>query len=325
MKKRLWLITGGAGFIGSNIAGELVEMGERVRIIDNFSTGRMENIEDFKDKIEIFKGDLRNIEDVRKAVKGVDYILHQAAMRSVPKSVDDPFGANDNNINATLNLLMVAREMKVKKVVYASSSSIYGDSKKFPQKENFLPSPISPYAVSKLAAEYYCVMFSKTYNLPTTSLRYFNVFGPKQPPESMYSAVIPKFIELALKRKPLEIHWDGRQSRDFTYVSNVVKANILAAVSEKSNGKVYNVACGYTISLIKIASLLEKFLGYKLEKKFMPRRAGDVRKTMADISLIKKDLGYKPEIGFEEGLFKTLVWFKERFIKGGGNDSYFKH
>jgi UDP-glucose 4-epimerase len=307
--KKLWLITGGAGFIGSNIAEELVRQGEKVRIIDNFSAGKLENIKDFKNKIEVIRGDIRNYNDIKKALKGVRYVLHEAAMRSVPKSVDDPRGANDNNITGTLNVLMAAKEAGVERVVYASSSSAYGDSKKFPQKEDMFPSPISPYAVSKLAAENYCMMFSKTYALPTVSLRYFNVFGPKQPPESMYSPVIPKFIKLALEKKPIEIHWDGKQSRDFTYVANVVKANIMAARS-RVNGRVYNVACGTTFSLLDIVNLLEKFLGYKLEKKFLPKRAGDVRKTWADISLIKKELGYRNEVNFKDGLYQTLKWFK---------------
>ncbi|MCX7905111.1 MAG: SDR family oxidoreductase [Elusimicrobiales bacterium] len=311
----IWLVTGGAGFIGSHIVDKLVEMGERVRVFDNFSTGRIENIKKVLNKIELIKGDIRDISEVKKAVKGVDYILHQAAMRSVPKSVDDPLGANDNNITGTLNLLICAKEFRVKKVVYASSSSVYGDCKIFPQKEFFLPSPISPYAVSKLAGEYYCVMYWKTFGLPTVSLRYFNVFGPRQPPESQYSAVIPKFIERALKKQSLEIHWDGRQSRDFTYVSNVVNANIKAALSNKTNGKIYNVACGSTVSLLKIVSIIEKNLGYKLKKKFMPKRSGDVRKTWADISLIKKDLNFIPEVSFEDGLRMTINWFKDEFLK----------
>jgi UDP-glucose 4-epimerase len=308
--KDLWLVSGGAGFIGSHIVEELVKRGERVRVLDNFSTGRIENLANVKDKIELVRGDIRDIDTVRRAMKDVTYVLHQAAMRSVPKSVDDPISANDNNVNGTLNILIAAKECKVKKVVYASSSSVYGDCKKFPQRESFLPSPISPYAVSKLAGEYYCIMYWKTFSLPTVSLRYFNVFGPRQPAESTYSAVIPKFIELSLFKKPLELHWDGKQSRDFTYVSNVVDANIIAALSDKSNGKIYNVACGMTVSLLEIVKLLEKYLGYKLEKKFMPKRAGDVRKTYADISLIKRELDYKPKVGFEEGFFKTLEWFK---------------
>lgn len=311
----LWLVTGGAGFIGSHIVEELVRRGEKVRVFDNFSTGKIENISDLKSKIEIIKGDVREIKDLQKALKGVDYVLHQAAMRSVPKSVDDPRGANDNNITGTLNLLMMAKKVGVKKVVYASSSSVYGDCKVFPQKEDFLPSPISPYAVSKLTGEYYCTMYWKTFGLPTVSLRYFNVFGPKQPPESQYSAVIPKFIEKALKGEELEVHWDGRQSRDFTYVANVVKANLMAALSPKSTGKVYNVACGSTVSLLEIIRIIENVLGIKINKKFMPKRAGDVRKTWADISLIKRDLGYKPDVSFTEGLEITIRWFKESFFK----------
>ncbi|MEF3279816.1 MAG: SDR family oxidoreductase [Elusimicrobiota bacterium] len=310
--KRTWLITGGAGFIGSNIAEELIKSGEKVIIFDNFSTGKYSNIKGFIDKIKLIKGDIRDFASLKRAFKGVTYVLHQAAMRSVPKSVDDPRGANDNNITGTLNVLMAAKESKVEKVVYASSSSVYGDSKVFPQKESFCPSPISPYAVSKLAAEHYCVMYYKTFGLRTTSLRYFNVFGPRQSPESIYSAVIPKFIELALNKKPIEIHWDGKQSRDFTYVYNVVEANIKAALSKVSDGKFYNVACGTTTSLLEIVTLLEKFLGYKLEKKFLPKRAGDVRKTWADISLIKKDLNYKPSVNFETGLLKTLEWFRNK-------------
>lgn len=311
----LWLVTGGAGFIGSHIAEELVKRGERVRVFDNFSTGKMENISDFKDKIELIKGDVRDLKEVERAAKGVDYILHQAAMRSVPKSVDDPLSANDNNITGTLNILIAAKKVGVKKVVYASSSSVYGDCKVFPQKEDLLPSPVSPYAVSKLAGEYYCTMYSKTYGVDTVSLRYFNVFGPKQPPESQYSAVIPKFIEKALKGEELEVHWDGRQSRDFTYVSNVVKANLMAALSKKSRGKVYNVGCGESITLLEIIRIIEKVLGVKLKKRFTPKRPGDVRKTWADITLIKKDLGYKPDVGFEEGLTLTIKWFRDFFLK----------
>ncbi|MGC8867078.1 MAG: SDR family oxidoreductase [Elusimicrobiales bacterium] len=312
----VWLVSGGAGFIGSHIVEELVKRGEKVRVFDNFSTGKIENISDFKKSIEIIKGDIRDFKEIEKAVRGVDYLLHQAAMRSVPKSVDNPCDANDNNITGTLNVLLASKKAGVKKVVYASSSSVYGDCKIFPQKESFVPSPISPYAVSKLAGEYYAVMFSKTYSLPTVSLRYFNVFGPKQPPESQYSSVIPKFIESALKKQPLEVHWDGRQSRDFTYVKNVVDANIIAALSPRSNGKVYNVGCGSTVSLLQIIKMIEKILGYRLEKRFMPKRAGDVRKTWADISLIKRDLGYKPTVDFEEGLAKTIEWFKKSFSEG---------
>ncbi len=315
MKKRLWLITGGAGFIGSNITEELLKRKEKVRIFDNFSAGKMEHIEEFKDKIEIVKGDLRNPSDIKKAIKGVTYVIHQAAMRSVPKSVDNPVDANDVNITGTLNLLIAARDAKVKRVVYASSSSVYGDNKVFPQHEDLKTSPISPYAVSKLAAENYCVMFSKTYGLETVSLRYFNVFGPKQDPESLYSAVIPKFIELAAAKKPIVIHWDGKQSRDFTYVKNVAEVNILAALNKKAAGKVYNVAVGNTISLLEIVNMLEEICGYKLERTFTPMRKGDIRKTWADVRALRRDFGYKPSVLFKEGLIKTWNWFTRGKIK----------
>ncbi|MEW5950792.1 MAG: SDR family oxidoreductase [Elusimicrobiota bacterium] len=313
MKNELWLVTGGAGFIGSNITEELLKRKKKVRIFDNFSTGKMSHIEEFKDKIEIFKGDLRKPSDLKKALKGVTYVIHQAALRSVPKSVDNPTDANEVNVTGTLNLLMAAKEAKVKRVVYASSSSVYGDNKVFPQREDLKPSPISPYAVSKLAAENYCVMFHKTYGLETVSLRYFNVFGPKQDPESLYSAVIPKFIELAAAKKPLVIHWDGKQSRDFTYVKNVAEINILAAQNPKAAGKVYNVAVGNTISLLEIVKMLEEICGYKLEKTFTPMRKGDIRKTWADVSSLKRDFGYKPAVLFREGLENTWKWF----AKGG--------
>lgn len=313
MEKKLWLVTGGAGFIGSNIVEELVLRGEKVRILDNFSSGKMSHIKDFADKIEIIKGDIRNVKDLRKALKGVTYVLHQAALRSVPKSVDNPVDTNEVNVTGTLNLLIEAKKAGVKRVVYASSSSVYGDNEVFPQKESFKPSPISPYAVSKLAGENYCVMFYKTYGLETVSLRYFNVFGPKQDPESVYSAVIPKFIELAYKKKPITIHWDGKQSRDFTYVKNVVDINIKAALLPNVVGKVYNVAVGSTISLLEIVKMLEEICGYKLEKVFLPKRQGDVRKTWADVSLMKKDFKYEPRFSFKEGLINTWNWF----TKGG--------
>ncbi len=309
MSKELWVVTGGAGFIGSNITEELLKRKKKVRIFDNFSTGKMSHIAEFKDKIEIFRGDLRKPSDLKRALQGATYVIHQAALRSVPKSVDNPKDCNEVNVTGTLNLLMAAKEAKVKRVVYASSSSVYGDNKVFPQNESLKPSPISPYAVSKLAAENYCVMFTKTYGLETVSLRYFNVFGPKQDPESLYSAVIPKFIELAAAKKPLVIHWDGKQSRDFTYVKNVAEVNILAALNPKAAGKVYNVAVGSTISLLDIVKMLEEICGYKLEKMFTPMRKGDIRKTWADVSALKKDFGYKPAVLFREGLEKTWNWF----------------
>lgn len=306
-----YLVTGGAGFIGSNIVEGLLKKGHKVRVIDNFITGKRENIKPFLNDIELIEDDIRNIEAVRKAVKGVDYVLHQAALRSVPKSVDDPTLTNDININGTLNILMASKEMNVKRVVYASSSSVYGDCNVFPEKENFETKPISPYAVSKLTGEHYGYTFSKTYDLEVVSLRYFNVFGPKQNPESKYSAVIPAFISRMLKNKPPIVEGDGNQSRDFTYVGNVVTANLAAAKAVGISGEVINIACGKSYSILDIVRYLNKLLGKKLEVEFAPSRKGDVRKTIADISKMERLLKIKPEVDFESGLKKTLEWFEE--------------
>jgi len=313
MAKPIWLITGGAGFIGSNIAEELVKRGEKVRIFDNFSAGKKEHIEGFVKDIEVVKGDLRNPSDLKKALKGVTYVCHQAAIRSVPRSMDEPQETNENNVTGTLNLLVEAKKAGVKRLVYASSSSAYGECKVFPEKENFTPSPVSPYAVSKLTAEYYCVVWAKNFGLETVSLRYFNVFGPRQDPESKYSAVIPKFMELAKKGKPLPVHWDGKQSRDFTFVSNIVQANIKGALTEGVSGHVYNIGCGTSHSMLDLIKGIEKIIGHKLEKEFLPKRAGDVRKTFADISLAKRELKYKPEFQLQEGLEQTWQYFVDKF------------
>lgn len=308
-----FLVTGGAGFIGSNIAEELLRRGHTVRIIDNFSTGKISHIKTFKDRIEIVRGDIREMKDLRKAVKGMDYVLHQAALRSVPRSVDDPLSTNDVNVTGTLQLLMAAREAGVKRVVYASSSSAYGDSQILPQKETHTPGPISPYAVAKLAAEHYCRVYAKTFGLETVSLRYFNVFGPRQDPDSKYAAVIPRFIESALKGEPLEMHGDGKQSRDFTYIANVVDANILAALTPGVSGEVFNIACNESNSVMDIARNIEKQLGIKLKFNMQPARKGDVRRTCADICKAKKMLKYKPTIKFPEGIERTVFWFKDYF------------
>jgi UDP-N-acetylglucosamine/UDP-N-acetyl-alpha-D-glucosaminouronate 4-epimerase len=311
-KNEIWLVTGGAGFIGSNIVYKLVELGAKVRVIDNFSTGKKENLSAISDKVEVMEGDITNPDDIKRAMVGASYVFHEAAMGSVPKSVDRPFDSHNNNATGTLNVLIAAKEAKIKRLVYASSSSAYGKCEVFPQKEDFRTNPVSPYAVAKLAAEHYCTVFYRQYGLETVSLRYFNVFGPRQNPGSRYSAVIPKFMELAKAKKPLEIHWDGKQSRDFSYVDNVVQANLKAMISEKAPGNFYNIACGGSISLLEIADMLEKVVGYKLERNFMPQRAGDVRKSFADISKAKADLGYEPLVGFEEGLKKTWEYFKNR-------------
>lgn len=305
-----YLVTGGAGFIGSNIVEELLKQGHKVRVIDNFITGKRENIVPFLKDIELIKDDVRNIKVVRKAVKGVDYVLHQAALRSVPKSVDDPFLTNDINVGGTLNVFMASKEIGVKRVVYASSSSVYGDCDEFPEKEDFLLKPISPYAVSKLTGEHYAYTFSKTFGLEVVSLRYFNVFGPRQNPESKYSAVIPAFIARMLENKPPIVEGDGNQSRDFTYVMNVVDANLAAAKAEGVDGEAINVACNKTYSVLDIVECLNKLLGKKFEPEFAPARRGDVRKTMADISKMRTLLKIEPKIDFETGIKKTLEWFQ---------------
>ncbi len=320
-EEKIWLVTGGAGFIGSNIAEELVRRGKRVRILDNLSTGKLEHMSSFKNKVEFVRGDIRAIEDCRKAVKDADFVIHQAAIRSVPKSVDRPTESNDVNITGTLNMLVASKEAKVKRVVYASSSSVFGDAQRFPQKEAYKPQPISPYAVSKLAGEHYAIVFSKTFGLETVSLRYFNVFGPRQDPESMYSAVIPKFMEQAFLGLPLEVHWDGKQSRDFTHIANVVSANLLAAKTKKGVGEAFNIANGKAYSLLDVARVIEKLIGRKLERNHHPMRKGDVRKTFADISAARKNLGYKPLVGFEDGLKDTWNYFVKEYFparKGAG-------
>lgn len=307
-----YLVTGGAGFIGSNIVEELVRRKQKVVVLDSFITGKMENLKPFLKKITLIKGDIRNRRDLNKALRGVDYVIHQAALRSVPKSVDDPFTTNDINVTGTLNLLVAARDYKVKRVVYASSSSAYGDAKHFPQRETDLPGPISPYGVAKLAAEHYCTTFAKTFGLETVSLRYFNVFGPRQNPDSKYSAVIPAFLFTMAKGGSPVVEWDGKQSRDFTYVGNVVEANLRACIAKSVSGEAFNVACGTTTSIIGIVNELNKILGTKIKPTYAPKRNGDVRKTYADVSKMKRLLKVKRIIGFEEGLKRTVEWFDSR-------------
>src|SRR3989338_7156525 len=305
-----FLVTGGAGFIGSHIADALVGNSDKVKGIDDFSSGRMENLQPVLNKIELIKGDIRNKELVAKAAEGVDYILHQAALRSVPKSLANPELYNDVNINGTLNILTAARDAKVKRVVIASSSSIYGDIEKFPEREDFLPELISPYGLTKLAAEYYSRIFNKIYGLETVNLRYFNVFGPRQSLENEYAVVIPKFITCILKDEPPPVHGDGKQTRDFTYVANVVQANIKSAVTPGIKCEVFNIACAKAYSVLDIVKYVNKILGKDIKPKFWPIRPGDTKHTLADISKARKLIGFKPEIGFEEGLKRTIEYFR---------------
>ncbi len=311
MSKPLWLVTGGAGFIGSHIVAELVRRGERVRVLDNLSTGKLDKIAAVRAKIQFIKGDITRPADCAKACQGAAYVLHQAAIRSVPKSMDRPQPSNEANVTGTLNMLVAARDAGVKRFVYASSSSAYGACKVFPQREDMRPQPMSPYAVSKLAGEHYALVFAKSFGLEAVALRYFNVFGPRQDPESLYSAVVPKFMEQALAGAPLDVHWDGRQSRDFTHVSNVVSANILAAKAPKAkaSGQVFNVANNQTHSLLDMIRVLEKITGRRLKRRHHPMRGGDVRRTWADNRKIRRLLGYQPVMNFEPGLRDTWSWF----------------
>jgi nucleoside-diphosphate-sugar epimerase len=304
------LVTGGAGFIGSHLVERLVRDGKKVRVMDNFVTGKRENLKNIE-KIDLVEGDILDLEMVRKAVDGVEVVFHQAALRSVPLSVDDPLPSNDVNIRGTLNILLASRDAGIKRVVYASSSSVYGDSFRLPKTEDQACAPISPYAVSKLAAENYCSVFTKVYGLETISLRYFNVFGPRQDPRSQYAAVIPKFISRALKGKPLEVHGDGLQSRDFTYIDDVVQANVLAAAAEKGAGEMFNVACGKAYSILDLIASLSRILGKDLRWVHTPSRHGDVRHTLADISKARKMLGYKVQAEFEQGLNETYRYLSE--------------
>jgi UDP-glucose 4-epimerase len=309
----MYLVTGGAGFIGSSIVDTLVRSSERVRILDDFSTGSLDNLADVKDRVEIITGDLRDMAAVRRAVSGVTYVLHQAALRSVPRSIDDPLSTDEVNTHGTLQLLLAAHEAKtVRRLVYASSSSCYGDSPALPKVEDQLPLPISPYAVAKLAAEYYCCMFTRLHGLETVSLRYFNVFGPKQSPESKYAAVVPLFIRAALRGEPLIVHGDGEQSRDFTYIDNVVQANLKACTAPGVGGEVFNIACNTRHSVLEIAHTIERCLGHKVKIQHTPPRAGDVRHTQASIERAQRLLDYRPSVGFEEGMRRTCEHWRRQ-------------
>ena len=307
----LYLITGGAGFIGSNLAQALVRDGERVRVFDDFSSGTRENLAPVRDRVEIVEADLRDYAAVKRAMQGVTYVAHQGALRSVERSVDDPLSSDEVNVHGTMHVLMAARDTPgVRRVVYASSSSVYGDNPTLPKVEDQTPAPVSPYAVSKLAAELYCRVFSRLYGVETVSLRYFNVFGPYQSPESRYAAVIPLFMRAALAGTPLEIHGDGEQSRDFPYIDNVVLANRLALTTPGVAGEVFNVACGERHSLLDIAAALGRLVGRELPRRHVDPRRGDVRHTQASIDRIQTKLRFHPTVGFEDGLRRTWKWYR---------------
>ena len=307
----VYLVTGGAGFIGSHLVEELVKRGEQVRVLDNFSTGKRENLSDLLENIELVEGDIRSYHIVREVVQGVDFVLHQGALPSVPRSINDPITTNEVNVGGTLNILDAARDAGVKRVVYASSSSVYGANKALPKREDMIPQPISPYAVAKLTGEKYCHVFSRTYGLETVALRYFNVFGPRQDPKSQYSAVIPRFVVGMMEGQELTIHGDGTQSRDFTYVSNVVEANLLAVHAEGVSGEVFNLACGASMSLNEVVEQIAQTLDCQKNIVYGPPRSGDVARSQADISRASKYLGYEPLVEAREGLERVVLWFRK--------------
>ncbi|MGV8019096.1 MAG: SDR family oxidoreductase [Ignavibacteria bacterium] len=308
-----YLVTGGAGFIGSNIAEELIKRGEEVRVLDNFSTGKRENLSEFGKDIELFEGDVRSYHIVQAAVKGVDVILHQAALPSVPRSIKDPITTNEVNIGGTLNMLDAAVKEGVKRFVFASSSSVYGDNPELPKHEGMTPSPLSPYAVSKLAGENYCRVFSNLYGIETVCLRYFNVFGPRQDPNSQYSAVIPKFIKAIMNGERPVIYGDGTQSRDFTYVTNVIEANVLASTKPlESKSTTLNCACNEQITLNNLVESINRIAGTEIEPVYVEKRKGEVQHSYARIAEAKKIFNYEPIVLFNGGL-KLLIERAKKF------------
>ena len=314
-----YLVTGGAGFIGSNIAEKLLEEGHFVRVLDNFFSGKRENLSFTQEfartgAFELIEGDIRDKSACEKACAGMDYVLHQAALRSVPKSLKEPENYNDVNINGTLFMLQAASKAKVQRFVFVSSSSVYGDTDKFPEREDAYPLLISPYALSKLTGEYYCRIFSEFFNVETVCLRYFNVFGPRQALDDEYAVVIPKFIHCILNDEQPPIFGTGKQSRDFTFIENVVQANILAATVPGIKHEVFNVANGRDNTVLELVDSLNKIIGKNIQPKLLPVRAGDVFRTSADISKIRKKLGYEPVVSFEAGLKKTVDWFTKAKI-----------
>ncbi|HEX7378607.1 MAG TPA: SDR family oxidoreductase [Pirellulales bacterium] len=308
----IYLVTGGAGFIGSHIATALVERGDRVRVLDNLSTGHRANLAHLGSRIELIEGDLTDRRAVAQAVEGVGCVFHQAALASVPRSVEAPLDTNAACVTGTVTLLDAARRAGVRRLVYAGSSSAYGDQPSSPKRESDLPAPISPYGAAKLAAEYYCQAFTATYGFETVTLRYFNVFGPRQDPNSPYSAVIPLFITALLSGKRPILYGDGGQSRDFTFVDNVVHGNLLAADAPGVAGRVFNIANGRSTSLLDLLSQLGTLLGTTIEPDHQPPRAGDIRESLADISQARRLLGYEPQVTFEDGLVRSIEYYVAR-------------
>lgn len=302
------LVTGGGGFIGSHLGVCLAELGHDVRILDNFATGRRSNVEAMPDGVELVEGDIQSYERVHNAVRGCEVVFHQAALPSVPRSVQDPLTSNATNVVGTLNVLLAARDEGVRRVVFASSSSVYGANPRLPKSEELAPAPISPYAVAKLACEGYCHSFGQVYGLETVALRYFNIFGPRQDPRSQYAAVIPRFIFALRAGEQPTIFGDGEQSRDFTYVDNVVEANLLAMEVQGVTGKVYNVACGDRVTLNQLYGELRQLLDSNVDPRYADARRGDVKHSLADIGRARAELGYQPSVSLREGLRRTIEY-----------------
>src|SRR5579862_787233 len=309
-----YLVTGAAGFIGSSLVRALLERGEQVRGVDNLSTGNRQNLAEVLTKIDFREADILDLDAMHRACEGIDYVLHQAAIPSVPKSVLDPIGSNRANIDGTVNVLVAARDAKVKRVVYAASSSAYGDTPTLPKNEAMNPNPISPYAVAKLSSELYMVSFFRCYGLETVCLRYFNIFGPRQDPSSPYSGVLAKFITQMLRGEQPTMNGDGEQSRDFTYIDNAVLANLLAcqAPAQKAAGQVFNVATARRVTLNETFHALQKLTSFAGKPKYGPERGGDIKHSLADISKAEAGLGYKPTVDFEEGLRRTVDWYRQQ-------------
>ncbi len=311
MSKRLYLVTGGAGFIGSHLTARLIREGFRVRVLDNFSSGKDENLAGITERLEVVRGDIRDAAVVRSAMRGVDIVFHEAALGSVPRSVADPVTTHETNVTGALNVLLAARDAGVRRLVYASSSSVYGETPVLPKTEDMAPQPLSPYALSKLVAEQYLSVFQRVYGLESVSLRYFNIFGPRQDPESEYAAVIPRFVTALIEGRRPTIYGDGLQSRDFTYVENVVEANLIASEAGGAPGRVFNVACGGRYTLLEVLENLKRIIGGVVEPVYEPARAGDVRDSQASIEEIAS-LGYKASTSFEEGLAQTVAWYRNK-------------
>jgi nucleoside-diphosphate-sugar epimerase len=309
---RAILVTGGAGFIGSHLVEALLQKGVRVRVLDNYLTGKPENLDPFRGRVEVFEDDIRDLGACRKACAGMEFVLHQAALPSVPRSIEDPATTNDINVGGTLNLLRAAAEAKVRRLVFASSSSVYGDEPRLPKREGTEGKPLSPYAVSKRVGELYGQVFAEAYGLETVSLRYFNVFGPRQDPTSQYAAAVPLFITKILAGEAPTVYGDGEQSRDFTYVGNIVEANLLACRAPAASGGIFNVACAEQVTVNTLIEKINALLGRTVRPAYADPRPGDIRHSFADIEAARAGLGFEPKVGFEEGLRKTIAWYQER-------------